>query len=83
MSETQKVMEEFEEGINSNSTTIKDNDNLNKMRKDMKVAIEKARALENDNEEKELFISRVLAENDGLKQNIETLEKRIKQKGRL
>ena len=63
-------------GINSNSTSIKDNDALIKLRKDLKDAIEKARSLENDNEEKEIFISRTLAENDNLKKNKEALEKK-------
>ena len=83
LSETQKSVEEFdmfEEGISSNSTAIKDNDALIKLRKDLKDAIEKTRALNNYNEQKELFISITLAENDSLKQNIEALEKRIKMK---
>ena len=44
---------DFEEGIKSNSTTIKDNDALDKLRYYLKGAIEKASALKNDNEEKE------------------------------
>ena len=67
-------------GINSNSTSIKDNDALIKLRKDLKDAIEKARSLENDNEEKEIFSSRTLAEIESLKQNKEALENRIKRK---
>ena len=70
----------FDEGINFNSTKFKDKDKLVKLRKDLNDAIEKLRALENDNEEKEMFISRTLAENDSLKQNIEALETRKKVK---
>ena len=51
--------------------------NLIKLRKDLKDAIEKARSLENDNEEKEIFSSRTLAEIESLKQNKEALENRI------
>ena len=52
-------------------------DALIKLRKDLKDAIEKARTLKNDNEEKGTLISRTLAENDSLKQNKEALERRI------
>ena len=64
--------------MKANSATIKENYAIDKLRNELHDATEKAITLRQENDEKEMFISRNLAENENLRQSIEILEKRLK-----